>query len=80
MGNEEKTNAKEVIKKHFTAIKELCDSSTALLEKRSTEIIVTEAESEGEEPEEKDRDTVIFEMTEKMQDEIEEIRELLFEE
>ena len=79
MGNEGTTSAEEVIKKHFNAIKELCDSATALLKKSSTEMIVTEAESEGEEPEEKERDTVIFEMTEKIQEEIEEIRDSLFE-
>jgi hypothetical protein len=67
MANEETPNAKEMIKKRFATIKELCDSATALYAKT------------GAEPAETDPDTAVFEMTEKIQEEIEEIRELLFE-
>jgi hypothetical protein len=65
MANEEKPSAKEMIKKRFATIKELCDSATALYARTGAELEET--------------DTAVFEMTEKMQEEIEEIRELLFE-
>jgi hypothetical protein len=67
MGNEEKTSVEETIKGRFSTIKELCDSAIALYAKT------------GAETEETEIDSAVFEMTEKIQDEIEEIRDLLFE-
>ena len=68
MGNEEKRSAEEIIAGRFSAIKEICDSAVALYAKT------------GEKQPEDDIGTAVFEMTEKIQEEIEEIRDLLFEE
>lgn len=67
MGNEEKKSADEIITGRFLTIKELCDSAIALF-----------AKTEAKQPE-NDIGTVVFELTEKIQEEIEEIRDLLFE-
>jgi hypothetical protein len=67
MSNEEKTSSEETIKKRFETIKELCDSAIALFVKT------------GAKPAETDIDSAGFEITEKIQEEIEEIRDLLFE-
>jgi len=67
MSNEEKMTTGETIIKRFTTIKELCDSASALFAK-------TDAAQDKT-----DIGTDAFEITEKIQEEIEEIRDLLFE-
>jgi hypothetical protein len=67
MDNEEKLTAGEMIIKRFSTIKELCDSASALFMKNYK----VEAET--------DIETLAFEFTEKIQEEIEEIRDLIFE-
>jgi hypothetical protein len=67
MDNEENLTTGEMIIKRFSTIKELCDSASALFAKNDTA------------QDETDTGTVAFEFTEKIQEEIEEIRDLLFE-
>ena len=67
MSNEEKLTTGEAIIKRFTTIKELCDSASALFAKTDAAQAKT------------DIGTAAFEITEKIQEEIEEIRDLLFE-
>jgi hypothetical protein len=67
MSNEEKLTTGETIIKSFTTIKELCDSASALFAKTDAAQAKT------------DIGTTAFEITEKIQEEIEEIRDLLFE-
>jgi hypothetical protein len=67
MDNEKKLTAGEMIINRFSIIKQLCDSASALFSKDNA----VQAET--------DIETVAFEFTEKIQEEIEEIRDLLFE-
>ena len=71
MDNEEKLTTGEMIIKRFSTIKELCDSAIALFAKTGAKPAETDAEN--------DIDSAGFEITEKIQEEIEEIRDLLFE-
>lgn len=68
MSDEDKPSVEEIIMRRFTTIRDLCDSAIALFAKTGAELA---------EPAE--RDSLAFEITEKIQEEIEEIREMLFE-